>query len=58
VSAIVHQDRSEGTGTTGFATQIVANDVVLDGDRQKELMDYTDTLEKQQSAYDLKRRLS
>jgi hypothetical protein len=58
VSAIVHQDRSEGMGTTSFAPQIVANDVVLDRDRQKKLMDYTGTLDEQQRTHDLKRRLS
>jgi hypothetical protein len=57
VSAIVHQDPSEGMGTTNFATEIVANDAVLDRDRQKKLMDYTGTLDQQQRTHDLKRRL-
>jgi len=57
VSAIVHQDRSEAMGTTNFVTEIVANDAVLDRDRQKKLMGYGGTLDHQQSAHDLKRRL-
>jgi hypothetical protein len=44
-------------GTTNFATEIVANDAVLDRDRQKKLMDYTGTLDQQQRTHDLKRRL-
>lgn len=57
MSAIVHQDRSEAMGTTNFVTEIVANDAVLDRDRQKKLMGYGGTLDHQQSTHDLKRRL-
>jgi hypothetical protein len=58
VSAIVHQDRSEAMGTTSLATEIVANDAVLDRDRQKKLVDYAGTLDEQQRTHDLRFRLS
>ena len=39
MSAIVHQDPTEGMGTTNFATEILANYAVLDKDRQKQLIE-------------------
>jgi hypothetical protein len=45
-------------GTTSLATEIVANDAVLDRDRQKKLVDYAGTLDEQQRTHDLRFRLS
>jgi hypothetical protein len=58
VSAIVHQDPSEGMGTTNFVIETLDNPAVLDRCRTKRLIDYTGKLGEEQRAHDLKRRLS
>jgi hypothetical protein len=58
VSAIVHQDPTEGMGTTNFVPEILANYAVLDKDRQKQLVDYPGKLDEEQRTHNLKRPLS